>query len=92
MGDRNLHVVDAIHLRVDARLLESAEHAETGNITNPQFRDFLSVKLDRPSVNGVIADNRVEQRGFATSIRSDDTGYRSTLNPHAMSTLACTPP
>ena len=78
--DRDLHVVDAVHLAVDAGLLEGPQHAEAGDVTDPQMRDFLAVELDRALVDRVIAHDRVEEGGLATTVRADDACNRAPLD------------
>jgi hypothetical protein len=62
---RNQHVLDAVHLAVDAGLLEGAQQPQPGDLLDPEGRDFLVFEADRAAVDGVIADDRVEQRRLA---------------------------
>ena len=74
VGDRDQHVSDAVHLRIDPRLLEGAQQAQAGDPRDPQFRDLLALEPDRAGIDGVIADDRVEQRRLARAVGADQAG------------------
>src|SRR3546814_20722563 len=74
MADRDLHVLQAVHLRVDAGLLEGPQQSEARDLRHPQLRDLAILEADRAAVDRVVADDRVEQRGLAGAVRPDQPG------------------
>ncbi len=79
---RDQHVLDAVHLAVDAGLLEGAQQAETGDLLHRKLRDFLSLEANRTLVDRMIADDRVEQRGLARAVGADQAGNAAALDLH----------
>ena len=47
-------------------MLKRSKHAKARNVTNTQFRDFLSIKLDRTLIDGVALFNGLNP-GLANS-------------------------
>src|SRR6476646_11110384 len=70
--NRDLHVLQAAHLSVDAGGLEGAQKAEPGDFLHPQLRDFLTFEADRARVDRMISDARGEQGGLAGYVGPDE--------------------
>src|SRR5262245_21173581 len=72
--NRDLHVLQATHLSVDASGLKRAKQTEPGDFLYPQLRDLLTFEADRARVNWMISEDRVEQGGLAGPVRTDQPG------------------
>src|SRR5437764_488509 len=66
------HVLQASHPTVDSRLLEGAQHAETGDFGHAQPRDLSALEADRSPVDRMMADDRIEQRRLPRAVWTDE--------------------
>ena len=89
---RDQHVLQAVHLAVDARGLERAQHAEARDLLHAQPRNFATVETDGARVDRVISDDRVEQRGFSRAVRSDHSGDAAARHSQRDAPIAATTP
>ena len=74
LWDGDLHVVHAVHLAVDPRLLKRAQHSTPGDLLHPKVGDFPPFELDRALVDRMVANDRIEQCRLARAIGTDKPG------------------
>src|SRR3546814_8133551 len=79
---RNQHVAHAIHLGIDARLLEGAQQTQASDLRHLEGRDLAALEPDRPAVDRVVADDGVEQRGLAGAVGADQPGDLARSEEH----------
>ena len=76
------NVVEHAHAVKERQILEGARHAKGGDPVRCETRDVVPVEKDLSALRRIEAGNRVDQRGFPTAIRTDQTEDLAAADAH----------